>query len=61
MAESKVWAFRLPRDLARRIERHAARAAERAGVEVSRAAIVKKLLVLGLEVEEARERSKKRK
>ena len=57
MADSKPWAFRFPPELQERIDRYAARASERAGVEVSRAQVVKKLLALGLEVAEVEAKS----
>ena len=57
MADSKVVAFRFPPELQQRIDSYAARLSERAGVEVTRAQVVKKLLALGLDAAEAAEKA----
>ena len=62
MADSKVVAFRFPPELQSRIDGYAMRLSKRAGVEVTRAQVVKKLITVGLEVVESEEgASKKRK
>ncbi len=55
MADSKVVAFRFPPALQDRIDGYAERLSTRAGVEVTRAQVVKKLLALGLDAAEAEE------
>ena len=62
MADSKVVAFRFPPELQERIDRYSARLSARAGVEVTRAQVVKKLITLGLDTAEGEEdTAKKRK